>query len=78
MTSYDEEKTDVGRRTRSHDIPNLVVTPSADSSTIATNSVDEVVPHGAEDMQEVVPEEEVPEAEVVGRRKKVFRFHDMN
>ena len=72
MTSYDEEKTDVGRRTRSHDIPNLVVTPSADSSTIATNSVDEVVPHGAEDMQEVVPEEEVPEAEVVGRRKNYF------
>ena len=72
MASDDEEKTDFARRTRSHDIPNLVVTPSTDSSMITTKSVDEVVPHGAEDMQEVVSEEEVPEAEVVGRRKKYF------
>ena len=76
MTSDDEEITDVGCHTGSNDIPNLVITPSIDSSTIATNSadevVDEVVPHRAEDIHEVVPEEEVPESEVVGRRKNYF------
>jgi len=76
MTSDDEKITDVGCHTGSNDIPNLVITPSIDSSSITTNSadevVDEVVPHRAEDIQEVVPEEEEAESEVIGRRKNYF------